>query len=83
MMPYDQLVAATMRVIKRHLRDGVVIKSDGEHNSGAWGAAMNLYLRTFPERAAPNLDNWPGTRGRVKRGSSHGPSNPLSSEISS
>ncbi len=53
MMPYDQLVAATMLVIKHHLRDGVVIKSGGEHNSGTWGAAMNLYLRTFPEREVP------------------------------
>ena len=72
MVPCDQLVAATM----------LVIKSDGEHNSGIWGAAMNLYLRTFPEREAPNLDNWPGARRRVKRGSSHGHSKPLSSGIS-
>ena len=36
------------------------------HRSGTWGAAMNLYLRTFPERDVPNLDNWPGARGHVK-----------------
>ena len=65
MMPYDQLVAATMLVIKHHLGDDVVIKSDGEHRSGTWGAAMNLYLRTFPDRDVPNLDNWPGAQGRL------------------
>ena len=52
-------------------------------NSGTWGAAMNLYLRTFPDRDVPNLDNWPGTRRRVKRGSSHGHSDPPNSEIAS
>ena len=66
MMPYDQMVTATMLVIKHHLGDGVVIKSDGDHRSGTWGAAMNLYLRTFPERDVPNLDNWPGAWGHVK-----------------
>ena len=66
MMPYDQLVAATMLVIKHHLGDSVVIKSDGDHRSGTWGAAMNLYLRTFPDRDVPNLDNWPGAFGHVK-----------------
>ena len=66
MMPYDQLVGATMLVIKYHLGDDVVVKSDGEHRSGTWSAAMNLYLRTFPERDVPNLDNWPGARGHVK-----------------
>ena len=66
MMPYDQLVAATMLVIKHHLGDDVVIKSDGEHRSGTWGAAMNLYLRTFPDRDVPNLDNWAGAQGHVK-----------------
>ena len=65
MMPYDQLVAATMLVIKHHLDNDVVIKSDGEHRSGTWGAAMNLYLRTFPDRDVPNLDNWPGAQGRL------------------
>ena len=34
MLPYDQLVAATMLVIKYHLGDDVVIKSDDKHNSG-------------------------------------------------
>ena len=66
MMPYDQLVAATMLVIKHHLGDDVVVKSDGDYCSGTWGAAVNLYLRTFPERDVPNLDNWPGARGHVK-----------------
>ena len=66
MMPYDQLVAATILVIKHHLGDDVVIKSDGEHRSGTWGAAMNLYLRTFPDRDVPNLDNWAGAQGHVK-----------------
>ena len=66
MMPYDQLVAATMLVIKYHLGDDVVIRSDGKHNSGTWNAALNLYLRTFQERDVPNLDNWPGARGHVK-----------------
>ena len=66
MMPYDQLVAATMLVIKHHLSNDVVVKSDGEHRSSTWSAAMNLYLRTFPERDVPNLDNWPGALGRVK-----------------
>ena len=65
MLPYDQLVAATMLVIKHHLGNGVVIKSDGDHRSGTWGAAMNLYLRTFPDRDVPNLDNWPGAQGRL------------------
>ena len=66
MMPYDQLVAATMLVIKHHLGDDVVVKSDGDHRSGTWSAAVNLYLRTFPDRDVPNLDNWPGARGHVK-----------------
>ena len=66
MMPYDQLVAATMLIIKYHLGDDVVVKSDGEHRSSTWSAAMNLYLRTFPDRDVPNLDNWPGALGRVK-----------------
>ena len=66
MMPYDQLVAATMLAIKYHLGDDVVVKSDGDYCSGTWGAAVNLYLRTFPERDVPNLDNWPGARGHVK-----------------
>ena len=65
MLPYDQLVAATMLVIKHHLGDDVVIQSDGDHRSGTWGAAMNLYLRTFPDRDVPNLDNWPGAQGRL------------------
>ena len=66
MMPYDQLVAATMLIIKYHLSDDVVVKSDGEHRSSTWSAAMNLYLRTFPDRDVPNLDNRPGALGRVK-----------------
>ena len=66
MMPYDQLVAATMLIIKYHLGDDVVVKSDGEHRSSTWSAAMNLYLRTFPDRDVPSLDNWPGALGRVK-----------------
>ena len=66
MLPYNQLVAAVMLVIKHHLRDDVVIKSDGEHSSGTWSAAVNLYLRTFPDRDVPNLDNWPGAQGHVK-----------------
>ena len=65
MMPYDQLVAATMLVIKYHLGDDVVIKSDGKHNSGTWGAALNLYLRTFQERDVPVLNNWPSAQGRL------------------
>ena len=66
MLPYDQLVAATMLVIKHHLGDDVVIKSDGEHRSATWNAALNLYLRTFAERDAPVLDNWPSAQGRLK-----------------
>ena len=66
MLPYGQLVAATMLVIKYHLGDDVVIKSDGDYNSSTWGAAMNLHLRTFPERDVPNLDNWPSAGGHVK-----------------
>ena len=54
-----------MLVIKHHLGNDVVVKSDGEHRSGTWSAAMNLYLRTFPDRDVPNLDNWPGARGHV------------------
>ena len=65
MMPYDQLVAATMLVMKYHLGNDIVIKSDGDHRNGTWGAAMNLYLRTFPDRDVPNLDNWPGAQGHV------------------
>ena len=65
MMPYDQLVAATMLVIKHHLGDDVAVKSDGDHRSGTWSAAVNLYLRTFPDRDVPDLDNWPGARGHV------------------
>ena len=34
MLPYDQLVAATMLVIKHHLGDDVVVKSDGDYCSG-------------------------------------------------
>ena len=66
MMPYDQLVAATMLVMKYHLGDDVAIKSDGDHRSSTWSAAVNLYLRTFPDREVPNLDNWPGAQGHVK-----------------
>ena len=66
MLPYNQLVAATMLVIKYHLGDDVVIKSDGDYCSGTWSAAVNLYLRTFPDRDVPNLDNWPGAQGHVK-----------------
>ena len=66
MMPYDQLVAATILVIKYYLGDDILIKSDGEHSSGTWSAAVNLYLRTFPDREVPNLDNWPGAQGHVK-----------------
>ena len=66
MMPYRQLVAATMLVIKHHLGTDVAIHSDGNHRSGTWGAAMNLYLRTFPDRDVPNLNNWPGAQGNMK-----------------
>ena len=66
MMPYNQLVAATMLVMKYHLGDDIVIKSDGDHRNGTWGAAMNLYLRVFPDRDVPNLDNWPGAQGHVQ-----------------
>ena len=65
MPPYDQLVAATMLVIKYHLGDDVVIKSDGDYDSGTWGAALNLYLRTFQGRGVPVLDNWPSAQGRL------------------
>lgn len=57
MLPYNQLVAAVILVMKYHL---------GDHCSGTWNAAVNLYLRTFPDRDVPNLDNWPGTQGHVK-----------------
>ena len=66
MMPYEQLVAATVLVIKYHLGDHVVIPSDGDHHSGTWRTAMNLQLRTFPDRDVPNPHNWPGTLGRMK-----------------
>ena len=64
MMPYNQLVAATVLVIKYHLGDDVIVRSDGAYNSGTWNAAVNLYLRTFPERKVPLLDNWPYGSGR-------------------
>ena len=64
MMPYNQLVAATVLVIKYHLGDDVIVRSDGAYNSGTWNAAVNLYLRTFPERNVPILDNWPYGSGR-------------------
>ncbi len=64
MMPYNQLVAATVLVIKYHLGDDVIVRSDGAYNSGTWSAAVNLYLRTFPERKVPLLDNWPYGSGR-------------------
>ena len=63
---YDTLVSAVPLSVKHHLGDDVVIQSDGDHRSGTWGAAMNLYLRTFPDRDVPNLDNWPGAFGHVK-----------------
>ena len=55
-----------MLVIKHHLRDDVVVESDGDYRSGTWSAAVNLYLRTFPDRDVLNLDNWPGAQGHVK-----------------
>ena len=64
MMPYDQLVGAIMLAIKHHLGHDVVIKSDGDYSSATWSAAVNLYLRTFPDRDVPNLDNWPGALRR-------------------
>ncbi len=65
MMPYDQLVAAIMLVIKHHLGADVVIHSDGEDHTSTWGAAMNLYMRTFPDRDVRPLDNWPGAQGHL------------------
>ena len=53
-----------MLVIKYHLGDDVIVRSDGAYNSGTWNAAVNLYLRTFPERQVPLLDNWPYGSGR-------------------
>ena len=66
MLPYNQLVAATLLAMKHHLGDHVEIDAAGDYRSSTWGAAMNLYLRTFPDRDVPNLDNWPGTQGHVK-----------------
>ncbi len=83
MLPYDQLVAATMLVIKYHLGDGVVTQSDGEHNSATWSAAVNLYLRTFPDRDVPNIDNWPGAQGRIKEADLLGHSDPPNAESAS
>ena len=66
MLPYNQLVAATLLAMKHHLGDHVEIDAAGDYRSSTWGAAMNLYLRTFPDRDVPNLDNWPGAQGHVK-----------------
>ena len=66
MLPYNQLVAATLLAMKHHLGDHVEINAAGDYRSGTWGAAVNLYLRTFPDRDVPNLDNWPGAQGHVK-----------------
>ena len=52
--------------MKHHLGDHVEINAAGDYRSGTWGAAVNLYLRTFPDRDVPNLDNWPGAQGHVK-----------------
>ena len=66
MLPYNQLVAAVMLAVKHHLGDDVVVESDGDYCSGTWSAAVNLYLRTFPDRDVPDLDNWPGAQGHMK-----------------
>ena len=64
MTPYDQLVAATLLGIKHHLGGHVEINAAGHDRSGTWNAAMNLCMRTFPDRDVQPLDNWPGAQGR-------------------
>ena len=83
MLPYDQLVAATMLVIKYHLGDSVVTQSDGEYNSATWSAAVNLYLRTFPDRDVPNIDNWPSAQGHIKEADDLRSSDPPNTESTS
>ena len=56
---------STIHVAHR-LGNDVIIHSGGDRHSGTWRAAMNLHLRTLPDRGVPDLDNWTGALGHVK-----------------
>ena len=61
--PYDALVGAALLAIKHHLGDDVTVRSIGGPQHTAWQKAIALYIRTFPERIIPVLDNWPSGSG--------------------
>ena len=49
-LPYDEVVAAYVMVIKYHLGEDVRTSSDGDrHREDEWKRALDLFSRTFPD----------------------------------
>ena len=58
------MVAGARPAVKNRPGGAVVARSDGMPDSPAWRQAIDLYDKTFPDRATPILVNLPGGAGR-------------------
>ena len=56
---YDTLVSTVLLAVKHHISNKGSVRSTAAPDSEGWQAAFELYVRTFPERELPWLDNWP------------------------
>ena len=53
--PYDEVVAATLLVLKYHLGNDMRIGSDGNISDEEWQRAIALFQRAFPNRNVEEL----------------------------